>query len=130
MLALTQPAQALDVIAVPSWMMGMFGAIFIILLGVIGFLLKYVLGSFKSVILELRVALEKAVEAFQEFEREAPKEFVTHTYFSLARREQEERIVQTHKRINEVASSLQKTIDDHKRECPGRGMPWTKADGK
>ena len=120
MLALIQSAQTPDVIAIPAWMMGVFGAIFIIQTGVIGFLLKYVLHSFKSVILDLRAALEKAVAAFQEFEREAPKEFVTHTYFSLARKEQEDRIVQTHKRINEVASSLQKTLDDHKRDCPGR----------
>lgn len=120
MIALLQSAPTGEGVFIPAWMIGLFGASFMILLLIIGFFIKNMIATFKGLVVELKTALGEAVKAFQAFKDEAPKEFVTHPFFDLARQELKDDITNGHRRIGEAVAHFQKTLDDHRRECPGR----------
>ena len=121
-----QNTPPLDGVLMPSWVIGLFATILMILLGVIGFLVKYTMSGFKDVVGKLEVALGEVVKAFQEFKDKAPKEFVTHPFFEMARQELKDDIAHGHKRIGEFAARFERDLAEHKLECPVRSRTSSK----
>lgn len=122
MIALLQSTPLAEGVFIPGWMLGVFGTTLIILLGTIGYLIKFVVGTFKAIVRDLKTVIDEAVKAFQAFKDEAPKEFVTHPFFALARQELKDDITNGHRRIGEATARLEKDLREHKLECPARSL--------
>lgn len=114
MIALLQVPAHAEGVFIPGWMLGMFGALLLILFGIIGYLTKFVVSTFKGLVADLKTVIDEAVKAFQAFKDDAPKEFVTHPFFELAHQGQKDDIAHAHKRIGE----LKQDLDAHKNGCP------------
>lgn len=114
MIALLQVPAHAEGVFIPGWMLGMFGALLLILFGIIGYLTKFVVGTFKGLVTDLKTVIDEAVKAFQAFKDDAPKEFVTHPFFELAHRGQKDDIAHAHKRISE----LREELTEHSKNCP------------
>jgi hypothetical protein len=120
MIALLQSSPASPSVAIPTWIIGMVGALFLLLLGIIGYLLRFVLGTFKSVVEKLEKSIADFVKSFQDFKDDAPKEYVTHPFLALVRQELKDDVANGHRRIQETTSRFERELAEHKRECPVR----------
>lgn len=107
-------------VSIPAWAIAMFGALILLLIGIIGYLLRFILGTFRSVVEKLERSIADFVAAFQSFKDEAPKEYVTHPFLALVRQELKDDISNGHKRIKEASERFEREFTDHKRECPVR----------
>ena len=118
MIALLQSTPAAEGVFIPGWMLGLFGGTLIILLGVIGFLIQFVIGTFRSAVKDLKIVVDEAVKAFQSFKEFAPKEFVTYPFFEEARKGLKDDTTRAHKRITELRGEFREELDSHVQNCP------------
>lgn len=100
-----------------------------ILLGIIGYLLTFLLSTFKEVIEKLEASIAAFVESFQEFKDAAPKEYVTHPFLAIVRQELKDDVTNGHRRIKEAADRFEKEFAAHKMECPIRLRGIHQAEG-
>ena len=114
MIALLQSTPPAEGVFIPAWMLGAFGVCLVMLLGIIGFLIQFVMNTFKGVVTDLKTVLDEAVKAFQSFKDDAPKEFVTHPFFAEARQALKDDTTRAHKRITE----LREEVVEHAKSCP------------
>ena len=114
MIALLQSTPHAEGVFIPAWMLGAFGVCLVMLLGIIGFLIQFVMNTFREVVSDLKKVVNEAVDAFQSFKDDAPKEFVTHPFFEEARRGLKDDTTRAHKRITE----LREEVVEHAKNCP------------
>lgn len=107
-------------VPVHPWVIGVAVTVTMMLIGIIGFLLKFMLSTFKGVVERLEKSLNSFVETFQEFKDAAPKEYVTHPFLALVRQELKDDVTNGHRRITEAVARFEKELSDHKRDCPVR----------
>lgn len=111
MIALLQATSPAEGVFIPAWMLAVFGAFLLALLGIIGWFIQ-------NMVADLKTVIEGAVAAFQSFKEEAPKEFVTHPFLDLALKGQSEDTGRAHKRINE----LKQELGDHRKDPVAHGF--------
>ena len=122
MIALLQSSPNASSVAIPSWVLGLAGTAFMLLLGIIGYLLTFLLTTFKEVIGKLEKSIKEFVATFQAFKDEAPKEYVTHPFLELVRQELKSDVTNGHRRIKEATDRFTQELADHKRDCPVRAL--------
>lgn len=120
MIALLQSTPAAEGVVIPGWMLGLFGGSLILLLGIIGFLLKFVLSTFRDAVKDLKTVIDEAVRAFQSFKDFAPKEFVTYPFFEEARKGLKDDTNRAHKRITDLREEIREDLKCHIDDCPVR----------
>lgn len=125
MIALLQTAPHAEGVFIPAWMLGLFGGCLVMLLGIIGFLIQFVMNTFRGVVADLKKVVDEAVKAFQSFKDDAPKEFVTHPFFEEARQGLKDDTTRAHKRITE----LREELTEHAKGCPAVMRFTRSADG-
>jgi hypothetical protein len=109
-------------IPVHPWVIGVSVTFTMMLIAIIGFLLKFMLSTFKGVVERLEASLTAFVATFQEFKDAAPKEYVTHPFLALVRQELKDDVTNGHRRISEAVTRFEKELSDHRRDCPVRAI--------
>ncbi len=100
-------------VSIPIWLVSLSGIFTIGLLGIISWFAK-------SLVQNITDALKDLAKAFETFKDDAPKRFVTQSFFELARQEIKAGISESHRRIDEVSERFESELKTHKEDCPAR----------
>lgn len=105
---------------IPSWVIGLFAGLLVILFGVIGFFLQHLVSAISSGLTNLN-------ECVDELRETVSREYVSKEFFRMAYDQMKgdnDRVFSDirflRKRIDEVASTSESDLLDHERQCPNR----------
>lgn len=105
---------------IPSWVIGLFAGLLVILFGVIGFFLQHLVSEISNGLTNLNKCVEELRETVS-------REYVSKEFFKMAYDQMKgdndrafSDIRFLRKRIDEVASTSESDLSDHERQCPNR----------
>ena len=118
--SLTEAAHPGGGVFIPSWVIGLFAGLLVILLGVIGFFLQHLVSEISNGLTNLNKCVEELRETVS-------REYVSKEFFKMAYDQMKgdndrafSDIRFLRKRIDEVASTSESDLTDHERQCPNR----------
>ena len=105
---------------IPSWVIGLFAGLLVILFGIIGFFLQHLVSEISSSLTNLNKCVDELRETVS-------REYVSKEFFRMAYDQMKgdndrafSDIRFLRKRIDEVASTSESDLLDHERQCPNR----------
>ena len=105
---------------IPSWVIGLFAGLLVILFGIIGFFLQHLVSAISNGLTNLN-------ECVDELRETVSREYVSKEFFRMAYDQMKgdndrafSDIRFLRKRIDEVASTSESDLSDHERQCPNR----------
>ena len=105
---------------IPSWVIGLFAGLLVILFGIIGFFLQHLVSAISNSLTNLNKCVEELRETVS-------REYVSKEFFRMAYDQMKgdndrafSDIRFLRKRIDEVASTSESDLADHERQCPNR----------
>ena len=105
---------------IPSWVIGLFAGLLVILFGIIGFFLQHLVSAVSSGLTNLNKCVDELRETVS-------REYVSKEFFRMAYDQMKgdndrafSDIRFLRKRIDEVASTSESDLTDHERQCPNR----------
>lgn len=127
--ALAQPATNIQVqahpdgIMIPSWVLGVVGALIMLLLGIVGFMVAFGIYTIRDVITSLHSAIKELNKTLTEYKEKAPEIFVPHDLFQMAQEKNTEDHEELANKIGAAESRLRESWKEHISMCPTKRFP-------
>ena len=127
--ALAQPATNIQVqahpdgVMIPAWVLGVTGALIMLLLGIVGFMVAFGIYTIRDVVTNLHKAIKELNDTLADYKERAPELFVPHDLFQMSQVKNTEDHEDLEKKIGAAETRLRESWKEHISMCPTKRFP-------